>query len=194
MKDANHQFVEEMANPHLWLMTADDLHTQAVATYGQQGRSFMTRTAAEGAAVTWNGVNRLVFLLGGFALENALKSFLVFENPHWISNGRLAANLRSHRLTSLQEQSKLVPFRRKYRWVLEQFEEGLESWARYPCGLTATESRNHRIMQKRVWNGYLALMEAYGKRLTLLLSKQWNGPHGFRGRWTFQGEFLSRSP
>ena len=193
-KNANHQFVQDMANPHLWLITADDLHTQAVATYARHGQSLMTRRAREGASLTWDGVNRSVFLLGGFALENVLKSFLVYENPHWISNGKLSGNLKMHKLTRLQEQSKLVPFPKKYRWVLKEFEDGLESWARYPCGLTATESKDHRIMQKRVWNGYLFLMEAYGKRLTTLLSEQWNGPHDFRGSWSFQGEFLSRSP
>jgi hypothetical protein len=191
--DPNLKFVQVMANPHSWLLTADNLHEQALALYERRGRSSLTSIdgGGNGDRKTWDGVTKSVFLLGGFALENAIKAFLVYENPEWISNGRLSRKLCSHRLTSLQKQSKLIPFKRQYVWVLEQFEEGLDTWARYPCGFTAGSSTHQRSMQHVLWSGYTILMQAHGKRLQALLEKQWHGPHGFRGRWTFQGEFLS---
>jgi len=33
-------------------------------------------------------------------------------------------------------------------------------------------------------------MKAYGAKLKMLLSDLWQGPHGFKGRWTFEGDFL----
>lgn len=187
MKDENFKFVEEMANPHSWLLTADNLHEQAVALRGQWGRSLITFNRLNVESITWDSVNKSVFLLGGFALENAIKAFLVYENPILISQGTLGRKLRSHSLTSLQKKSTLIPYKNRYLGVLQQFEDGLDSWARYPCGLTADTSKHEAKLQDELWAGYLRLMVAYRKRLRALLSsKLWHGPHGFSGRWTFQ--------
>ncbi|WP_192357701.1 hypothetical protein [Mesorhizobium mediterraneum] len=46
-------------------------------------------------------------------------------------------------------------------------------------------------MTNAIWTGYIFLMRAYGRRLQRLLSQgYWQGPHGFKGRWTFRGDFL----
>ena len=94
---------------------------------GQRGRG-MTHFSdlRSGDTQTWDNIDKSVFLLGGFALENAIKAFLVYENPHWISNGRLSRSLRSHSLTGLQRQSAQIPFKSRYAWVLRGFEEGLK--------------------------------------------------------------------
>ena len=102
MVDENKRFVEEFANPHSWLMMADNLHEQAQHLYGRRGKLAYTRIDRQGMRKTWDGTNKSVFLIGGFALENAIKSFLVYENPQWVSNGALAKDLKSHSLTSLQ--------------------------------------------------------------------------------------------
>ena len=99
-------------------------------------------------------------MLGGFALENALKAFLVSENPEWISNGRLSRKLRSHSLITLQQQIKRVPFKKSLLRVLLEFEEGLDSWARYPCGLDASRSGHQTVLTEKSWDGYLTLMAA----------------------------------
>lgn len=191
MQDADLKFAE-MATPHAWLMTADNLHEQTLHLYSRRGQSALTHVDhRSGASETWDGINKSVYLLGGFALENAIKAFLVYENPSWISNGKLSKRLRSHSLTSLQKQSRLIPFKRRYLWVLQQFEEGLETWARYPCSLSVERSMVERMMQHSVWSGYLRLMGAYGARLKDLLSRGWHRPHGSYGRWTFQGEYLA---
>jgi hypothetical protein len=186
-------FIEELANPHSWLITADNLHSQAIALHERHGRGsiiFMTR---DGRRTTWDETNRAVFLLGGFALENALKAFLVYENPEWVSNGRLSRKLRSHSLTDLQRQTKDVPYKKSLLWVLREFEEGLDSWARYPCGLDASRSGHQTVLTEKVWNGYLRLMAAYGKRLRTLLRREWRGPNGFHARWYIDAEFLART-
>ena len=185
------QFVE-MANPHSWLLAADNLHQQAILLYSQRGQSVMHITDMKSGIIkTRDGMNKSVFLLGGFALENAIKSFLVYENPQWISNGKLSKRLRSHSLTKLQKESALIPFKNRYLGVLLQFEEGLDSWARYPCSLSSATSMDERIMRHDLWSGYLRLMRAYGNRLATLLANEWHGPHGFYGRYTFTGTFLS---
>jgi hypothetical protein len=142
-----------------------------------------------------DSVNKSVFMLGGFALENAIKAFLVYENPILIAQGTLGRKLRSHSLTSLQKKSTLIPYKNRYLGVLRQFEDGLDSWARYPCGLTADTSKHEGKLQDELWAGYLRLMEAYRKRLRALLSaKLWHGHTDFQGgghfrifRWWIRG-------
>lgn len=185
-------FVEEFANPHSWLLTADNLHEQATATYaGRASSSITTRVDAGNTVLQQSrGIDRSVFLLGGFALENAIKAFLVYENPQWVSNGRLSRNLRSHSLTGLQAKSKLVPYKKRHISILEAFEGGLDSWFRYPCALTVEETQQEGNLYDHLWRGYAAVMRAYGRKLTGLLGKGWHGPHGFHGRWIVRGEYL----
>ncbi len=182
----------EFANPHSWLLTADNLHSQALIMAAAKGQSINTYfDHRDGTQMSWDGVNRATFLLGGFALENAIKAFLVYENPAWVSNGSLARSLRSHSLSALQRQAKLIPYKNQYLWVLRQFEEGIDTWSRYPCAVTIAESRFENRMTATLWDGYLRVMHAYGNRLVKLLAGGWHGPHGFYGRWTFKGDFLS---
>ena len=182
----------QFAEPHAWLQTADRLHGQAVALRADAGKglvSFIDHHAG-GAVQSWASTNKACFLLAGFALENAIKAFLVYENPGWISNGNLSRRLRSHDLRELQEASTLVPYRTRLLWVLDGFEEGLDSWARYPCGLSVDRSLPEAVMTPRLWAGYLRLMSAYGRRLKMLLCREWRGPHGTRRRWKIEGDLL----
>jgi hypothetical protein len=186
----NEQFVREWANPHSWLLAADDLHEQALAQYRRRDGSVLI-IRKDGEAKSWDRVDKSIFLLGGFALENAIKAFLVYENPDWVANGRLSNNLRSHSLTKLQAKSKLIPYKKRHTAVLKGFEGGLESWARYPCALTFDRTERADSIAPELWTGYVRVMRAYGIRLQSLLSKKtWVGPHGFAGRWNFSGDFL----
>ena len=144
MQDANSRFVE-MANPHSWLLTADNLHAQAMRLSRAKGQSITQFIDhRDGTRLNWDGINKATFLLGGFALENAIKAFLVYENPSWISNGSLARPLRSHSLTELQGRASLIPYKTRYLWVLRQFQEGIDSWSRYPCALAYDQSSYER--------------------------------------------------
>jgi hypothetical protein len=187
-------FVREWANPHSWLLAADDLHEQALAQFERRGGSILM-IRKDGEAKSWDRVDKSIFLLGGFALENAIKAFLVYENPDWVSEGKLSGNLKSHALTKLQAKAKSIPYKNRHIDVLRGFESGLQSWARYPCALTYERTRYADSLAPALWRGYLSVMRAYGNRLCELLStKTWHGPHGFSGRWKFEGEFLSIAP
>jgi hypothetical protein len=193
--DENRRFVEEFANPHSWLLMAENLHEQATALYRMRDQSSIVwRVNANNVVLQkTRGIDKSVFLLGGFALENTIKAFLVYEHPHWISNGRLSAKLKSHSLTKLHEQSSLIPYKKRYLWVLDAFESGLDSWFRYPCALTIQDTMQEGELFGTFWDGYERVMRAYGRRLTELLGKGWTGPHGFFGRWEMRGETLGFS-
>lgn len=179
------------AQPHSWFLVADNLFEESLALYSRAPRGF-TRQLNSGGSVLgdWPNSNRSTFLLAGFALENAIKAFLVYENPQWISNGVLARSLRSHGLVELSKKSTLIPWPKRGVPVLSQFERGLDSWARYPCALSAAETEAEQTLTPELWGQYLQLMRAYGKALMVLLSREWNGPHGFAGRFEFSGSYL----
>lgn len=119
------------ADPHQWLLAADSLHEQAVALYRKrkEGGVLIRRDSKE-LAVSWDNTNRATFLLCAFALENAIKSFLVYEYPEWVSDGYLHTEICSHKLVSLSARSNHIPYRERDRWVLSAFEDGNESWMR----------------------------------------------------------------
>lgn len=178
---------ENDANPHSWFLVACELHEQATYLYANSSSTITEMRFEGGSRKSWKTSNRSVFLLSGFALENLIKAFLVYEKPHSIGNGTLAGELRSHKLTKLAARSDLIPYRVKGMRTLEYFEDGLESWARYPCGLNYAQTKNQVILSERRWNNYLWLARSYEKRLRSLLSDGWKGPHEFEGYFTITG-------
>ena len=129
---------EEVANPHQWLLTADLLHDQALELYARRERGFLFHTGSDGVLLgRWSATNKATFLLCAFALENAIKAFLVYEHPAWISHGYLHDEICNHKLVALSRKSSLIPYARRDAGVLAKFEEGNESWMRYPCSRRA---------------------------------------------------------
>lgn len=178
------------ADPHQWMFSAADLHEQAIELQGRRGLSQVTLRTPGQPNVTWDGANRATFLLCAFALESAIKAFLVYEHPDWIRGGRLGDELCSHKLVQLSEKSSLIPYRARDQWILAAFEDGNESWMRYPCGLHADDVRPQRQMHDKLWNGYRRVMRGYGKRLTRLLAKGWADPYGKHGSWALGWAYL----
>lgn len=181
----------QAASPNSWMLVADNLYEQSIRLHDRF--PFGKNAQMDGNGVVkgeWPSSSRSTFLLAGFALENAIKAFLVYEYPHWVSNGSLARPLRSHALVALSQKSSLVPWQRRGPAILARFEQGLESWARYPCALSATETKAEQNLPPALWAGYLGLMCAYGKKLMALLQNGWSGPHGIKEYFEFQGSYL----
>ena len=186
----NKEFAD-MANPHSWLLVADNLHEQAVRLREGRSDGCLDLRAADGKVLSsWPVENRSVFLLAGFALENTLKAFVVYQNPDLVANGRLGNRVRSHKLTALAGNVDRLPWPHRGPPVLREFERGIESWARYPCALSASESESEQVLRDWLWQRYRKLMRAYGKQLQTLLRRGWNGPHGEGGRWEMTWAFL----
>jgi hypothetical protein len=70
-EEANKEFVLAYANRHEWLLAADALHEQALAQY-RRGKHSTIRLLRDGQWKSWDPLDRSIFLLGGFALENAM--------------------------------------------------------------------------------------------------------------------------
>jgi hypothetical protein len=138
----------------------------------------------------WAATNKATFLLCAFALENAIKAFLVFEHPAWISDGQLHGEICNHRLVALSRKSNLIPYAKRDTWVLAAFEEGNESWMRYPCSRWASDLQIEPQLHDRLWNAYLRVMRGYGSRLPRLFRSDWKGSHGFSGSWRTSGGWL----
>jgi hypothetical protein len=75
--------------------------------------------------------------------------------------------------------------------TLRYFEDGIESWARYPCGLNWAQTKSQKILDKKIWNNYLWLMRAYEKRIKKIFSQRWIGPHKFDGSFQVNGSWLN---
>lgn len=189
--DAECKAFVDAANPHQWLLTADSLHDQAVHLRNRRKEGGMLILRRPGQPpVVWDSTNKATLLLSAFAIENAIKAFLVYEHPHWISEGYLHREIASHRLVHLSQLSSLIPYLRRDEWVLSAFEEGNDSWMRYPCGRAADSIELEKQMPERLWTGYERVMRGYGAKLARLLGRGWEGPLGWKGSWEMDGVFL----
>ena len=181
----------ELAHPHNWMLVAENLHDQVLTLRASRGQQVLTYTDFRiGLAISWDETDRASYLLMALAMENATKAFLVFENPTWVSNGKLGKHLKSHSLTSLRAKCRSIPYKNKYKRTVQFLEAGIESWARYPCGKSATDMALQQSVSDYHWNKYCLLMKAYGRRMRKLLHKGWNGPHQSKGHLDISGDFF----
>lgn len=181
---------EKCANPHSWFLVASELHEQAKALKHRSGSVISKVDYVNNDTINWKTSNRATFLLSGFALENILKAFLIYENPAHIKDGFLSNSIQTHKLTKLAQKSKLIPYKDRSIKTLRYFEDGLESWARYPCGVNWGHTKEQEILQEQMWKNYMWLMKAYETRFRKLISKVWKGPHDFEGSFEIEGMWL----
>ena len=184
MSSQSHIDFELAASPPSWLEIAKDLHEQAHVLRGVDiGQTSFTDH--KGLTTVRARTNRGVFLLAGFSIENLLKGYLIFEDPSLVANGVLGKRIRTHRLTRLRAMSNLAPYKNRYEATLEALEDGLESWARYPSGLTHQSSTYERVVTPELWQSYNAMFQAYRARLETVLRKVWHSPSGGQYRARF---------
>ena len=65
-------------------------------------------------------------------------------------SGELAAGVVGMTGVGDRYAPKDVPYKKSLLWVLREFEEGLDSWARYPCGLDASRSGHQTVLTEKV--------------------------------------------
>ncbi len=181
---------EEIANPHSWFLVASELHEQATLLRDSATSKISRHDISGSNSKTWNSSNRTVILLAGFALENIIKAYLIYEHPNYVCNGVLSNKLKTHKLTRLAKDSTLLPYQSQGSNTLKYFEEGLESWARYPCGLNWAQTKEQNVLSGKAWNNYIWLMRSYELRFKKLALKGWSGPHAFKGSFEISGSWL----
>lgn len=181
---------EELANPHSWFLVASELHEQAEQLRNSNSSTITRRNFVDPNVATWNTSNRTVILLAGFALENIIKAYLIYEQPEFVQNGFLSKKIQTHKLTKLAGQSSLLPYQSQGANTLRYYEDGLESWARYPCGLNWAQTKEQNLLSQKLWKNYMWLMGAYESRFKKLMHKGWKGPHKFNGSFEIRGSWL----
>jgi hypothetical protein len=181
---------ESQANPHSWFLVASELHEQAKLLKEACPSKIMRHDRATGYSVTWDTSNRTVILLAGFALENIIKGFLIYEHSGFVRDGFLSKKLQTHKLTKLTKESTILPYKSQSYNTLKYYEDGLESWARYPCGLNWAQTKDQNLLTNKLWKNYLWLIRAYEARFKKLMLKGWKGPHRFEGSFEIAGDWL----
>lgn len=184
---------EKYANPHSWFLVASELHEQANSLKENSSSAITMHDYVSNQTNNWKASNRATFLLCGFALENILKAFLIYENPNYIEKGFLSNGIKTHKLAKLAKKSNLIPYKDRSIKTLEYFEDGLESWARYPCGLNWAQTKEQELLEERMWQNYMWLMKAYETRFKKLMAKGWQGPHDFKGSFKIEGTWLGKN-
>ena len=179
-----HREFAASASPLNWYEVAKLMHENAHTLHAAP-QGHITYTAS-GKPVTRRTTNRSVFLLAAFAMENLVKAYLVYENPHYVEGGRLSRKLlNGHSLSKLQQESRKIPQPKRTRHVLETLEVGVNSWARYPCSTTVERQSLEQAVTPEFWSEYNRVFELYSKHLESLLSKRHKEAYGEVGHVVF---------
>ena len=179
---------EAMTVPHEWYVVSQHLFESSMCLYSNRRTSgtWITKKDASGTALAQeHSFDRSFFLLGGFALENIIKAFLVYEDPQLLANGKLNFAGRSHQLNSLADQSRMLPWPKKRRTTLKVFEDGLTSWARYPSGRQFSGAISVLTPTPELCSAYQSTYARFASEIERLLKLNWLGPHGFEGSYEF---------
>jgi hypothetical protein len=173
---ANREFASA-ASPVNWYEVAKLMHENAHVLHdAPQGLVSYTEG---GEWVTRRRSNRPVFLLAAFAMENLVKAYLIYENPHYIEGGKLSKKLlNGHSLSRLQQECRKIPQPKRTLSVLETLEVGVNCWARYPCSTSLERQTWERAVTPEFWSEYNRVFDLYSTRLEELLSKKWKGAYG----------------
>lgn len=185
MSSREHREFAESAHPLNWYEVANLLYDNACKLQKiPQGRV----SYYDGNAITSRRTsNRAVYLLAAFALENLIKAFLIYENPHYIEGGKLSNQiLNGHGLAKLQGMCKKIPSPKRTQHIFRTLEVGVSSWARYPCATSVQRQSDELSVTPELWCEYCRVFNLYSERLERLLENNWNGPHGITGRVIFE--------
>jgi hypothetical protein len=182
--ELNRRFAQA-AHPLNWYEDAKLMHENAHALHHMPQGSIIFRDQSKTIARPTS--NRSVFLLAAFALENLIKAFLIYENPSFIEGGKLASKLlNGHSLSKLQKKCTKIPAPKRTLHVFKTLEDGVNSWARYPCATSIHKETLERIVTQELWKCYNHVFNIYSQRLEKLLSKKWKGPYGEITKVEFQ--------
>lgn len=182
----SHKLFAKEARPLNWYEIAKLIKENAEVLYNNTSQGVVSYGSHKKGYITRNISNRSVFLLSAFALENLLKSYLVYENPCYIKDGKLSSQLRSHKLTKLYKSCKKIPPMHSFEYVFSSLEEGVESWSRYPCAISMDKQLTESEMTEELWRHYNDLFEILSDHLEKLLSQMWTDPYGEQGYCGFE--------
>ena len=184
MDKPEHKKFANAAHTLNWYEVAKLMHENAHALHNMPQGAVSYSDGVE--CITRPTSNRSVFLLAAFALENLIKAFLIYENPHFIEGGKLSRHLlNGHSLSKLQKKCRKVPSPKRTLHVFETLEVGVNSWARYPCATSIDRESVERTVTPSFWKAYNDVFNLYSQRLEQLLSKKCKGAYGEVGRVTF---------
>lgn len=81
-----------------------------------------------------SSISRTYFLLIGFAIENLLKGFIVFDDPSTITSGEVK-RIKSHKITILVKKINEIRLSEAEVDICKKIEEAIPYWGRYPIPL-----------------------------------------------------------
>jgi hypothetical protein len=160
---------ELQADPLFWKGKAEELKRSALVLAGVffADCDALRRHVAEhqekghsSVSINHGSTLNQFVLLAAFALENILKGYVIFKEPHLVANGKLEGILRSHALLALAERAGVELTPEENRFCLLASSAAV-SWGRYPI----TDSSKQTIAGSTVNGRAIAVFETLFDRL-----------------------------
>jgi hypothetical protein len=134
-------------------------------------------------------VSRPYVLLAGFAIENLMKGCLVASNPPLINEGKLAGELKTHKLTLLVEKIDGLSLVKDERRFCEIAESAIPYWGRYPVPLAFNNVMPEVGMDDELRRGFLSLFDRLDRKLYMEIRDGWDSGVGAKSGKKYNAKY-----
>jgi hypothetical protein len=112
----------------LWERNDGSMSSEIIGPVMKNGKNKVTESKKV------SSISRTYFLLVGFAIENLLKGFIVFDDPSTITSGEVK-RIKSHKITILVKEISEIRLSEAELDICKKIEEAIPYWGRYPIPL-----------------------------------------------------------
>ncbi|MFO7744819.1 MAG: hypothetical protein R6V36_05485 [Psychroflexus sp.] len=185
------KFVQR-ADPSEWCEYGNEIKETLDILWEQKNNYLkLSYDGSRGLTIKKPSISRSWLLLSSFAIENLLKSTVIYEHPEYISNGRLSSNLTHHRLTDLAEDIRSIKFSDEELELISELEECLPSWGRYPIPKKVDKLKLDAeiIASDDFKEKFDHLFLKLDLHIYESIKKGWSGPHGYKFRGSLRSMY-----
>lgn len=129
-------------SPDSWLSFAEELMDSAEILWKQNDHSIRSEIIHDKTEILESrkisSISRPYFLLIGFAIENLLKGFIVFDDPTTITSGKIK-RIKTHKITNLIKEISYIKLSEEELDICKKIEEAIPYWGRYPIPLEVSD-------------------------------------------------------
>jgi len=168
--------------PVEWLCLADELQAAAELLWARAEEGLRVEAAPrlDGQVEVKKiaSVSRPYILLAGFALENLIKGLLVAADSSLLRTGRVAGQLKSHRLLDLVRGLPGLTLSADEVAFCKLAQEAIPYWGRYPIPLTSQGLLPESALTPERRATYLSLHQRLGQSLYDRIKDGWDSGAG----------------
>ena len=146
--------------PEEWYDYASELKEAAQTLWKSNQNTMIIYQTERDGNYTRKYFSRTYFFLLGIAIENLIKGILISENPDYLKDGKISANISSgHNISFLAEQIKSLTFNDTEQNIFKTLSDVIPYWGKYPIPKNFNNLKKEVFFNEKWYNELIAIFE-----------------------------------